>query len=221
MIQIVIFFFGIITHVSCAFKIGIRDFRTPLHVNRIEITPPETKLSLPHDDTYIVDTDLIFAYTTNDKPKFKTWADEHINLGNKLYFMDISLNEFKGEIPFGFELLRWREGFEVSSKKIDRVCSDIINKVGMKGTRAIKKLQNDVKLISLAGFIAGSSQISNEAVSTLSVVFATANSRFVGAILASQSKRDAIEKIIDDAGLEHLIPIIVVREEDGTFEELL
>lgn len=37
--------------------------------------------------------------------------------------------------------------------------------------------------------------------------------------LASQLKRDAIEKI-NDAGLEHLIPIISERD-DGIFEEFL
>ena len=66
----------------------------------------EDDLKLPHDDTYIVDTNLIIAYATNDKPFFKQWADKHINLGHKLYFMEISRSEFKGELPFGFELGR-------------------------------------------------------------------------------------------------------------------
>ena len=184
------------------------------------ITNGEDDLKLPHDDTYIVDTNLIIAYTTNDKPFFKQWADKHINLGHKLYFMEISRSEFKGEIPFGFELLQWRDGFKVSNDKIKRISDLIIDSVGIKSARVPKKLRNDIQLISLAGFIAGSSQISSEAVATCSVVFATANIRFFSAVLKEQRKRDIIEKIIDDAGLEHLIPIVVIKD-DGSFEELL
>lgn len=109
---------------ACAFKVRDRVFRETFRRDCIgKTTPAETKLMLPHRDTYIIDTNLIFAYVENDKPKFKAWADEHIKLGNKFYFMDVSLDEFRGEIPVGFELLRWRDGWEVSSKKIDRVCS--------------------------------------------------------------------------------------------------
>eukprot|EP01036_Dinobryon_divergens_P030782 gene30782-40081_t len=134
--------------------------------------------------------------------------------------MEISRSEFKGEIPFGFELLQWRDGFKVSNDKMERISDLIIDSVGIKSARASKKLRNDIQLISLAGFIAGSSQISSEAVATCSVVFATANFRFISAVLKEQRKRDIIEKIIDDAGLEHLIPIVVIKD-DGSFEELI
>ena len=213
--------FVIITTLGSAFQIRSRYLsKNKCLFSTTTNGEAEDDLKLPHDDTYIVDTNLIIAYATNDKPFFKQWADKHMNLGHKLYFMEISRSEFKGETPFGFELLQWQDGCMVSNDKMERITDLIIDSVGVKPARVAKKLRNDIQLISLAGFIAGSSQIPSEAVASCSVVFATANFRFIRAVLKEQRKRDIIEKIIDDAGLEHLIPIVVIND-DGSFEELL
>ena len=81
-------------------------------------------------------------------------------------------------IPLEEATSRYRSR-RLEDQKIDRVVSDIISKVEITGARAAKKLRNDLKLISLAGFIASSFPIPNEAVATCSIVFATANFRFI------------------------------------------
>jgi hypothetical protein len=62
-------------------------------------------------------------------------------------------------------------------------------------------------LIPEAGYYAAAAQISPDDILQDRVVFASNNFQAVKAIVHTEEKRNIVEKILDDAGFEHLITV--------------
>lgn len=89
---------------------------------------------------------------------------------------------------------------------------EIILELNIQG-KLRNELKVDIELIALAGYNAGAadiSQITDEDILADRVVFATNNSMAIEAVVASAEKRDKVEKILDDAGFEHLITVRLI-----------
>ncbi len=96
-----------------------------------------------------------------------------------------------------------------------RKCSiyeEIVDELNFQGKRR-NKLKIDIQLIAEAGYYAGfadRAQISDDDILQDRVVFASNNFAAIKAIVFTEKKRNIVEKILDDAGFEHLITVRLI-----------
>ena len=94
-------------------------------------------------------------------------------------------------------------------QKLDSVYKEIVNELNIQGQKR-HDLKTDIELIAKAGYYAGASdksQITDEDILADRVVFASNNFMAINAVVSTAEKRAKNEKILDDAGFEHLITV--------------
>lgn len=182
---------------------------------------------LPHSDVYIVDSNLLIGYVKNYIVGWKDWASAHIALGNKFYILEQTLKEVTVKtpnLPDGFELLKVilfqcqleHEGFGKPQHNLDVIYNEIAKELNIQG-KLKEKLKIDIELIGAAGYYAAAadpSQISDEDFFADRVVFASNNFMAIKRIVSTEERRKIVEKILDDAGFEHLITVRLIASNE-------
>lgn len=104
------------------------------------------------------------------------------------------------------------ESFGRPQQKLDSVHKEIVDELHIV-EKLGKQLKIDIELIAQAGYYAGfadRSQISDDDILGGRVVFASANFAAVKSVVSTVEKRAKVEKILDDAGFEHLITVRLI-----------
>jgi len=181
--------------------------------------PKQSIGTLPLDDIYIVDSNLVIGYVQDDITGWKTWVDHYLSSsGRKFLMLPQTVEEVSikcTDFPPGFVALCLEdEMLKKSQRKLDTVFSEIAKEFKI-GRKMQLKLKTDIELIVEAGYYAGcavSEQICAEDYLQDRVVFASANFRAIQRLLGTKEKRDLVEKLIDNNGFEHLITVRMIGE---------
>ena len=179
---------------------------------------------MSHDDVYFLDSNLVIHHLNNFYPAWTAWADNHIKLGKKFFLLPQTIKEISVKnpvLPEGFEPLRLEhESYEKPQNMLDIVYEQIVKELNIQGKRRMK-LKIDIELIAETGYYAAAAdpaQISPDDILSDRVVFASNNFQAVKSVVRTEEKRDIVEKILDDAGFEHLIPVRFITSQD-TFSD--
>ena len=122
---------------------------------------------LPHEDEYILDSNLVISYQENSIPGWNSFIDAHLKLGNKFYLLPIGIS---ADIPQGFEILDIQD--PKGEYQLNRVFEEIADEFGLEGYGR-ERSKIDIQMIAYAGYAAAASvgQLSDEAVLGGRVVF--------------------------------------------------
>jgi hypothetical protein len=175
---------------------------------------PKPLNNMSHDDVYLLDSNLVIHYLNNFYPAWTAWADNHIKCGKKFFLLPQTIKEISVKnpvLPDGFEPLRLEhKSYEKPQSMLDIIVYEqIVKELNIQG-KCRNKLKIDIELIAEAGYYAAAADpalISPGDILQDRVVFASNSFQAVKAIVHTEEKRNIVEKILDDAGFEHLITV--------------
>lgn len=174
--------------------------------------------TLPFDDIYILDANLVICYAQKSNPNFNTWADQYILRGGTFLLLPQTIFELRHlTIPFGFAAIEQEDCKE--QQILDGLVDSIAKSLNLTES-AIKNMRNDIELIAEAGYCSAGaieSQVPAEAIRKASVVFASGNFQALKSILGTKEKQEEVERLIDLFGFEHLIPVRFISK-DGWYD---
>jgi hypothetical protein len=158
---------------------------------------------LPHDDVYILDSNLVIAYQNNSIPGWNAWIDAHLKLEKRLYILPQIIPALRDGIPEGFEVLEIEDPKD--DEQLNMVYEEIANSLNIHG-KLREKAKVDIQPIAYAGYAAASAvhQLSDEEVLAGRVVFASNNFKIIKRILNTREKQDKVDLAIRRMGFEHL-----------------
>jgi hypothetical protein len=157
---------------------------------------------LPHDDVYILDSNLVIAYQNNSIPGWNAWIDAHLKLEKRLYILP-QIIPLRDGVPEGFEVLEVEDPKD--DEQLNMVYEEIANSLNIHG-KLREKAKIDIQPIAYAGYAAASAvhQLSDEEVLAGRVVFASNNFKIIKRILNTREKQDKVDLAIRRMGFEHL-----------------
>ena len=155
----------------------------------------------------------------NDLPGWKNWANDHIKFGKPFYLLPQTIKDLTSKyskLPTGFIPLLMDDMSERPPKKLTSIYKEIVQELGICESDALK-WQNDIELIGYAGLYAAAAiheQISFTEFFTDGVVLASGNAEFIEAVLETKEKRSIVDKILHDGGMEHLITVRLITNQE-------
>jgi len=183
-----------------------------------EKEPKKQISSMPHDDIYILDANLIIGYVENSIPLWTKWVDDHVAAKKQLFVLPRSAAEVNGGLPDKGPFVILNSSDKKPDNILDHVYEEICTELDIKG-KVRSKLKTDLKVVAEVGYAAASSEmISDEDLLADKVVFASNNFKCIKRVLNTKEKREKVEKALDKHGLEHLIKVRGVLS-DGTYED--
>eukprot|EP01113_Clastostelium_recurvatum_P025288 TRINITY_DN30420_c0_g1_i1.p1 TRINITY_DN30420_c0_g1~~TRINITY_DN30420_c0_g1_i1.p1 ORF type:complete len:251 (+),score=24.25 TRINITY_DN30420_c0_g1_i1:12-764(+) len=171
---------------------------------------------LSHEKVLVCDSNLIIAYHKKEFPKWTNWVDDHHALHRKLFYLPRIIETGDMRWPSVANIHPVFQKLDTPHPVVEQTRKSALADlaVALKLTdKAVDEMNVDLSLILEVGLYVGlSKMISDEDIFNQRVFLASRNFICLQRTLGTNDKRAKFERVIDDHGLEHLLPVLRVDD---------